>query len=85
MKNYAPVFNESAMLALLKESARERRRLLDFVDRLAGELERGADFHETSQLGQVFYVAYHDDWLVTYWPDHAVKELRVVEVERAYD
>jgi hypothetical protein len=65
------------MLALLKEPARERQRLLDLVERLAGLLELGADFHETSQQGQVF--------CVTYWPDHAVKELRVVEVERASD
>jgi hypothetical protein len=35
--------------------------------------------------GRVHQVLVAEDWLVTYWPDHAARELRVVRLERIKD
>jgi hypothetical protein len=39
------------------------------------------DFVETDDTGRPLQVKLHGKHLITYWPDHAVKEIRIVAIE----
>lgn len=59
------------------------------VGRVFDELKRDpfhqGDYRQRDPAGRVHEVALLGEWLVTYWPDHAVREIRVVALERADD
>ena len=81
MTGYEPVFNETALRALLIEKRSERIRILALINNLA-ENPRPADFLEQSARGREVDVFVCEEWMITVWRDHAVKELRVVNIER---
>jgi hypothetical protein len=62
-----------------------RRQLLAVLDQIAANPFHKGDLQQRDPAGRVHEVALLGDWLVTYWPDHAVKEIRVVALERADD
>ncbi len=39
------------------------------------------DFQELSPAGRTYEVKCFDDIIVTYWVDHAVKEVRIIRLE----
>ncbi len=41
------------------------------------------DFQEKSSTGRIYDVQCFDDIIVTYWVDHAVKEVRIIRLEIA--
>lgn len=41
------------------------------------------DFQEKSPAGRIYDVRCFDNIIVTYWVDHAVKEVRIVRLEVA--
>jgi len=43
------------------------------------------DFQQRDTAGRLHEVALIYDWLVTYWTDHAVRELRIVNLEQVED
>jgi hypothetical protein len=78
---YRAVVHGEAVKLLLACTARERRLLLRLLEQLESNPFRAGDFQvkdETGRLQQVFGVA---GFLVTYYADHAVKEVRVTEIE----
>jgi len=79
---YEPVFNETALHAFLISGRKARTRLLDFIETLASEPMRPGDFIETSSQDRRIDVFLCDSWLVSIWVDHAVKELRIIDIER---
>ncbi len=82
MTRYEPVFNESAIRGFLGASTEDRRRLLLFIEGLANEPVREGDYVEVSSQDRRIDVFLCDKWLVSAWVDHAVKEVRIVNVER---
>jgi hypothetical protein len=46
---------------------------------------RAGDLQERDAQGRVHEVLVVGEWLVTYWLDHAVRELRVVRLEQNED
>ncbi len=62
-----------------------RRRLLAVLAQVAVDPFRSGDLQQRDPAGRVHEVALLGEWLVTYWPDHAVREIRVVAPERADD
>lgn len=36
---------------------------------------------ETDSQGRTVEVLLHEEWLVTFWADHAVKQVHIVELE----
>lgn len=70
-----------AVRALLAAPAKARRRAGDFLETLASDPLRAADFHETAPSGRVYSVFVEGDLIITAWFDHSAQELRVVFVE----
>jgi hypothetical protein len=79
---YAYSWRERAALAILAADEDERRELLAVCDDLARTpSQRGAEqvIDEAGRTNEVIYTAH---FRVTYWADHAVKELRIMDVRR---
>jgi hypothetical protein len=69
-------------MALVVASRSDQRRLALILDAVKAAPFRSGDFRERDFQGRVNEVLLVDDWLVTYWPDHAVREVRIVRLER---
>lgn len=85
MEGYELVLTEGAAMALANVSRREQRKLGGILDGLKTMPFRRGDFQEWDAHGRINEVIVEDEWLVTYWPDHAAHELRVVRLERVED
>ena len=85
MKRPAPydvVMPISKMAAFHSASKRERKVLLDFFDRLAGNPFLESEWIIEDATGRTHYCQQVGKHLVTYWADHAVREVKVVKLER---
>lgn len=78
---YEFVLAGPAARALLGQSAGVRRRTLDCLESLASDPFRVPDLTETSPSGRSYFIVVERDIIVSYWVDHAVCELRVIELE----
>lgn len=79
---YAYSLHEWAVLALVAFDNRERRELLDVCEVLTRSPgQRGSEqvIDEASRTNEVIYTAH---FRVTYWTDHAAKEVRIIDVRR---
>lgn len=85
MDAYELVLSESAAMALVKASRSVQRQLAVVLDEVKGEPFRPGDLQERDAQERLNEVLVVGDWLVTYWPDHAVRELRVVRLEHIDD
>ncbi len=65
---------------LLRCRAAERRRLLDFLWHLADNRNLKPDRIITGESGRQIGVIRFDRFEVSFWIDHFVKELRVVDI-----
>jgi hypothetical protein len=82
ISRYAYSWRERAALAILAADDDERRELLDLCEALARNPGlRGAEqvIDEAGRANEVIYTAH---FRVTYWPDHAAKEVRIMDVRR---
>ena len=59
--------------------AEGQRELLEIFRLLAAHPTRAGDFTAVHE-SRVNQVAQHGRFLITYWPDHAVRELRITEL-----
>jgi hypothetical protein len=59
---------------------REQHRLATVFRQIATHPHREGDYVTTDATGRVVQNLLVDDWVITFWADHAVKELRVTEV-----
>jgi hypothetical protein len=78
---YRAVVHGEAVKLLLACSSRERQSVLRLLGQLESNPFKEGDFQvkdETGRLHQVIGIA---GFLVTYYADHAVKEVRVTEIE----
>ena len=68
---------------LLSCRASERLVLLKFCDSLVANPSLKGDYEELDLTGRPLQVRIVGKWAVTYWMDPAVKEIRIVRIERA--
>ncbi|MGH8018837.1 MAG: hypothetical protein ACREIA_11175 [Opitutaceae bacterium] len=85
MAAYELVLSEAAAMALVAASRTEQRRLSALLDRLKADPFRRGDLQERDAQGRANEIWVEGDWIVTYWPDHAVREMRVVRIEQVED
>jgi len=76
---YTYVLSAQAITVFATLNSKEQRALLDFFRNLAAHPSRQADLHVTRDLREQ-HLLEHGRFLVTYWPDHAVKEVRITEL-----
>lgn len=70
-------------LAVFHSAARrERKALLDFFDRLARLPATKSEWTLPDEAGRTNYQTAVGRILVTYWTDHAAREVRIVRLDR---
>ena len=78
---YALVLNEAAARVLAISSRPLQRQVSTILEGLKADPFRSGDFQQADATGRIHQVALLGDWLVTYWSDHAVREIRIVNLE----
>jgi len=76
------VLDEEALQLLLSCRLADRRKLLASLERLKRNPHQSGDFAEHDDTGRPLEVKVFGNFLITYWRDQLVQELRVVEIER---
>jgi hypothetical protein len=81
MDPYDYALGAEAVHAFTVQGVRERERLLQIFDGLARHPFEAGDFRESGLTGREYEVKLFDDLLVTWWADHAAREVRIVRLE----
>ena len=63
--------------------SRDRARILDFIDSLADIPHQVGDYEEPDKDGRPVQIKIIGAYALTFWADHAVKEVRVTHIDRA--
>lgn len=71
------------LLRLAPSDRNERLRILRFLETLAENPGRSGDFQECDEVGRTVQIKIIGNLALTYWQDHAVKEIKVVRIEKA--
>lgn len=79
---YAYSWREQAALTILAADDDERRELIDVCDALARNPGRRGAEQVIDEVGRTNEVVYTAHFRVTFWADHAVKEVRIMDVRR---
>ena len=72
----------SQMVVFNGAGKRGRKSLLDFFDRLAANPFLESEWTVDDSTGRTHFRLTVGRYLVTYWPDHAAREVRIVKLER---
>ena len=76
------VFDEAAFQFFVSVPAGERRRLLSAFQRLQNDPNRHSDYHTKDSTGRSLAVWATRPFLITYWLDAFVSEVRVVNIQK---
>ncbi|MHB8523856.1 MAG: hypothetical protein ACYDH9_24295 [Limisphaerales bacterium] len=76
------VFDEDAFEYLLSRRARERNLLIAFLEKLKVDPYQEGEYTVEDDSGRPLQVKGFQPYLITYWLDHSVKEVRVLDIER---
>lgn len=85
MAAYEIILHPQAWTTLAAVNRQERHRLRAILDDLAIDPFRSGDFQQRDIAGRRHEVVVFGDWLVTFWVDHAVREIRIVALESVED
>ena len=80
--NYSYAIERSAAQAVFESSTRERRLLRTAIEEIVRTPSKTADLTERDANGRELLTRFFGPFAVTYWIDHAVREVRIVEVFR---
>ena len=71
------------VLQMKRPPRAERERILSFLESLANHPELSGDYAERDDAGRSVQIKIVGDFALTYWADHAVKEVKVTKIENA--
>ena len=83
MKNkggYSSWLSDEAVAFTLSLSKSKRRKIIDFSDTIAAHPFSLGDFQSTDEAGHIIENILVDEFILSYWVDHAVKEVRITEI-----
>jgi len=80
--SYRYVLDDSVVENLLTLPARHREQFVIFFRRLAGDPFQSGESSFRDLSRREIQRAHFGQWLVSFWADHAVKELRIVGIQR---
>jgi hypothetical protein len=78
---FEPVLSARATAFLVSLSKPKQRRLIDLIYRLSDHPQQLGDYTLTDDTGRNVQFLIVGDLVVGFWPDHAVKELRITEID----
>jgi hypothetical protein len=79
---YKYTVDDEVLRVFLSSSKRQREELLRIFDHLAANSHMAGDSVQSDQTGRTCQVTRFGIWTVTWWAEHLVKELHVIDVER---
>ena len=71
------------VLHLKRPSRQQRDQILSFLESLAEHPSKPDDYEERDEVGRPIQITIVGDYALTYWADHAVKEVKVTRIETA--
>jgi hypothetical protein len=82
MPTWKLVLDEDAFHFFASRRADDRRRLLSALEELRGSPYREPDYHVMDSTGRKLSVWARRPFLVTYWLDSFVTEIRLVDIQK---
>jgi len=79
---YTFAVDDSVLQAFAQSKPRDRLDLLKIFQHLADHPSLPGDHVRKTATFRETQVKRFGKWLVTWWPDHAVSELRIIDLER---
>jgi hypothetical protein len=79
MGDYA-VYLHERVLARAPRSGAAREKLMKFIHHVAADPHRKGDYRTRDEVGHELEVAIVGSYAVTYWADHAVKEVKIINL-----
>jgi hypothetical protein len=79
--DYRWVAHQQAVEILLRLSPSNRGLVLEQLDGLVADPFAVSDAHVSDDDGRDLQIKIAGRFIITYWPDHAVKEVRVLAIE----
>lgn len=79
--NWQFVLNESSVHFLLGIKARHRQELIHALEAIAAEPLQKGDFEGKDDTGRSIQIKVAGSFLISFWPDTFVKELRIINLE----
>ena len=83
MRPYRVFLRLEAMESLRSVKGAQRTRISQFIDSLAREPSQSGDYSERDETQRLIEVKIIGQFAVTYWSDHAVSEVKVIDIRRA--
>ena len=71
------------ILQQTKPARRDRDRILRFLEQLGRTPGQRGDYEELDEVGRSVQIKVIGKYALTYWADHAVKEVKVTRIEPA--
>ena len=84
MEAWKLVLDETAFQRFLSGRATERRRLLAAFEELRANPQRRPDYYMNDSTGRMLSVWANRPFLITYWLDSFVSEIRIVDIQRVH-
>jgi len=79
---YPCVLAEPVCEAAFRLTPREQIRLARLCRRLANDPFCSGDYETRDRAGRTLQNLLLDDWVITFWTDHAAMEVRIIEAAR---
>jgi hypothetical protein len=80
-RSYDPVLSSQAVAFLVGLSKSRQRKLIDLIFQLSESPSQVGDYSEPDDSGRAVQFLLIRSTVIAFWADHAVKELRIVEIE----
>lgn len=80
---YRPVFSEGAADFLVNLPRRRQREIIVLVRKLAEHPFVRSDYRLSDDMGREIEHLLIEEYVFSYWIDHAVREVRIVDIEDA--
>jgi hypothetical protein len=79
---YGYAFGDEAVHAFIALPAKSRQKMLRICEQLARYPRQSGDYSETGAAGRIYELKLFEELLVTWWGDHAAREVRIIRLER---
>ncbi len=71
------------ILSIRNVSKRDRQQILSFIDSLRIDPFQPGDYSETDHNGRMINLKIIGKYALTFWADHAVKEVKITKIRNA--